>query len=241
MRFHEPDHGGIRVGKRAHSAKEPWQSGGLLMKYLLAYFLGGFVSLITITNPVSKIPLFLALAGDMDAIKRNDQARKACVYALVILTVSLFGGVLILESFGISYGALRIAGGMTVMIVGYRMLFENPDTGALPNPAHRDIAFFPLAMPGISGPGSIATVIGIATEIAELKTGGERALAYTATVGSIVVTCFVIWLTLHSAQYISRLIGREALNAATRMMGFLLICVGVQFVGSGIRSFIAGA
>ena len=96
-------------------------------------------------------------------------------------------------------------------------------------------------MPGISGPGSIATVIGIATEIAELHTGGERFLAYAGTVGSIVVTCFAIWLTLHSAQYVSRLIGRDGLNAATRMMGFLLICIGVQFIGSGIRSFIAGA
>jgi multiple antibiotic resistance protein len=210
------------------------------MRYLSAFFLGGLVSLITITNPVSKIPLFLALARDMDATKRNEQARKACIYALVILTVSLFAGVLILETFGISYGALRVAGGMTVMTVGYRMLFDDPDTGALPSPAHHDIAFFPLAMPGISGPGSIATVIGIATEIAELKGSSERALAYAATVGSIVVTCFAIWLTLHSAQYVSRLIGREGLNAATRMMGFLLICIGVQFVASGIRSFIAG-
>jgi len=228
------------VVKHAVSKKHR-QSGGLFMRYLLAFFLGGFVSLITITNPVSKVPLFLALASDMDAAKRNDQARKACIYALVILTVSLFAGVLILETFGISFGALRIAGGLTVMTVGYRMLFDDPDAGVLPSPAHRDIAFFPLAMPGISGPGSIATMIGIATEIAELKTGSARALAYTGTVGSIVVTCFVIWLTLHSAQYVSRLIGREGLNAATRMMGFLLVCIGVQFVGSGIRSFIAGA
>jgi multiple antibiotic resistance protein len=212
----------------------------LFEKIFLAYFLGGVVSLLTITNPVSKIPLFLALASDMDREKRNSQARKACIYALVILTVSLFGGVLILETFGISYGALRIAGGMTVLTVGYRMLFQEPDTGVLPDPAHRDIAFFPLAMPGISGPGSIATVIGIATEIAELKTRAERALAYSATVVSIVVTCFVIWLTLHSAQYVSRLIGQEGMNAATRMMGFLLICIGVQFIGSGIRSFMAG-
>ena len=211
------------------------------MRYVSAFFLGGLISLITITNPVSKIPLFLALARDMDAAKRNEQARKACIYALVILTVSLFAGVLILQTFGISQGALRIAGGMTVMTVGYRMLFEDPEPSVLPSPAQHDIAFFPLAMPGISGPGSIATVIGIATEIAELKGGGERALAYTATVASIVVTCFAIWLTLHSAQYVSKLIGREGLNAATRMMGFLLICIGVQFVASGIRSFIAGA
>lgn len=212
----------------------------MLEKALLAYFLGGLVSLLTITNPVSKIPLFLALTGDMDRRKRSDQARRACVYAFVVLSVSLFGGVFILETFGISYGALRIAGGLTVLTVGYRMLFQDADGGALPSPAHRDIAFFPLAMPGISGPGAIAAVMGIATEIAELKTGGQRLLAYTATVGSIITTCFIVWITLHSAQWVSRLIGPEGLNAATRMMGFLLICIGVQFVGSGVRSFIAG-
>jgi multiple antibiotic resistance protein len=210
------------------------------VKAFFAYFLGSLVSLLTITNPVSKIPLFLALVGDMDQVKRDDQARKACLYAVVILTVSLFGGVLILETFGISYGALRVAGGLTVLTVGYRMLFQDPESAALPSPAHRDIAFFPLAMPGISGPGAIATVIGIATEIAELKTGGQRAIAYAATVSSIVATCFIIWLTLHSAKWVSRLIGQEGLNAATRMMGFLLICIGVQFVASGVRSFVAG-
>src|SRR5215813_5510006 len=110
------------------------------MRYISAFFLGGFISLITITNPVSKIPLFLALSRDMDVTKRNEQARKACMYALVILTVSLFAGVLILETFGISYGALRVAGGLTVMTVGYRMLFDDPDSGALPNPVHHDIA-----------------------------------------------------------------------------------------------------
>src|SRR5262245_7911551 len=121
----------------------------LFEKIFLAYFLGGLFSLLTITNPVSKIPLFLALASDMDREKRNSQALKACIYAVLILTVSVLAGVLILETFGISYGALRIAGGMTVLVVGYRMLFQDLDTAALPDPAHRDIAFFPLAMPGI--------------------------------------------------------------------------------------------
>ena len=211
-----------------------------MFEKFLPFFLGGLVSLLTIANPVSKIPLFLALAVDMDGAKRDEQARKACIYAGIILTVGLFGGVLILQTFGISYGALRIAGGLTVLTIGYRMLFHGPDGGALPGPAKHDIAFFPLAMPGISGPGTLAAVIGIASEIAELNTAGQRALAYVATIGSIAVTCFIVWLTLHSAQFISRIIGGEGLNAMTRMMGFLLICIGVQFVGSGIRTFMAG-
>jgi hypothetical protein len=73
MRRHEPDHGSIRAAKRAQP-KELWQSGDPFMRYLLAFFLGGLLSVVTITNPVSKVPLFLALASDMNVAKHNDQA-----------------------------------------------------------------------------------------------------------------------------------------------------------------------
>ncbi|MDH5537023.1 MAG: stress protection protein MarC, partial [Betaproteobacteria bacterium] len=101
-----------------------------------------------------------------------------------------------------------------------------------------NIAVFPLALPGISGPGAIAVVIGISTEIAELPTVFGKAIAYGATVMSLFITCAAIWLTLRSARAISRAIGPDAMEAITRIMGFLLVCIGVQFVGSGVRTFI---
>ena len=213
----------------------------LMHKTSVAFFLGGLVSLLTITNPLSKIPLFLALTSNMEANMRREQARKACLYAFVILTVSLFAGVFILQGFGISYGALRIAGGLTVAIVGYRMLFQGPDIRLATGDGTHSIAFFPLALPGISGPGAIAVVIGISTEIAELSGGVQQALAYAGTVLSILITCVVMWLVLRSARIVSRLVGSEGMDALSRLMGFLLICIGVQFVGSGIRTFMSGA
>ena len=102
-------------------------------------------------------------------------------------------------------------------------------------------AFFPLAMPGIAGPGALATVIGISSEIAELTGGMQRLTAYAATVASIAATCLLIWLVLRSARWVSRRLGAEGINVVARLTGFLLICIGVQFVGSGIRSFMAGA
>lgn len=209
-------------------------------KTFVSFLLGGLVSLLTITNPLSKIPLFLGLTADMDDAMRRRQARQASIYAFAILAVSLFGGVFILRGFGISYGALRIAGGLTIAIVGYRMLFQSPDTRPVGG-APRNIAFFPLALPAISGPGSIAVVIGISTEIAELEGAAERALAYGATTLSLLATCVVVWLTLRSARLASRLIGAEGMDALSRLMGFLLICIGVQFIGSGVRTFIAGS
>lgn len=212
----------------------------LIHKTFVSFFLGSLVSLLTITNPLSKIPLFLSLTTDMEQSMRHQQARKACVYAFLILAVSLFGGVFILQGFGISYGALRIAGGLTVAVLGYRMLFQTADVQLATHNAKREIAFFPLALPSISGPGSIAVVIGISTEIAELKTGMQEALAYGGALFSILLTCVVIWLTLRSAQLASKLIGAEGMDALGRLMGFLLVCIGVQFVGSGVRTFMAG-
>lgn len=213
----------------------------LLHKTFVSFMLGSLVSLLTITNPLSKIPLFLSLTVDMERDLCRQQARKACVYAFIILVVSLFAGVFILQGFGISFGALRIAGGLTVAILGYRMLFHTQETQLAAHNMKREIAFFPLALPSISGPGSIAVVIGISTEIAELKSGVQQALAYGGTVLSILLSCVVIWLTLRSAQYVSKLIGAEGMDAMGRLMGFLLVCIGVQFVGSGIRTFMAGA
>jgi multiple antibiotic resistance protein len=212
-----------------------------LLNIFVSFFIGGLVSMLTITNPLSKIPLFLALTTEMDDAARRRQARKACIYAFIIMTVSLFGGVFILEGFGISYGALRIAGGITISLIGYRMLFQSQDVQRPGEQGRQEIAFFPLALPGISGPGTIAVVIGISTEVAELRNMTQQAIAYSATVFSIFLTVLVVWITLRSARFVTKLMGQESIDALSRLMGFLLVCIGVQFVGSGVRTFIAGA
>lgn len=209
-----------------------------LNRLAISFFLGGLVSLATITNPLSKIPVFLTLATDVELGVASREARQACFYGFLLLTVGLFAGVFILEAFGISFGALRIAGGLTVALIGYRMLFGTSDAALVGGSG--SFAFFPLAMPGIAGPGALATVIGISSEIAELTGGMQRLTAYAATVASIAATCLLIWLVLRSARWASRRLGAEGINVVARLTGFLLICIGVQFVGSGIRSFMAG-
>ena len=204
------------------------------------FFLGGLLGLMSISNPLSKIPLFVALTEDMSPRERAVVARKACFYGFALLVFTLFFGVFILEVFGISYGALRVAGGLTVALLGYRMLFGYGYVGLTAVGGRSNIAVFPLALPAISGPGAIAVVIGISTEIAELRLATLKAVAYGATVASILLTCVAIWLTLRSARFISRAMGPDAMEAITRIMGFLLVCIGVQFVASGVRSFIAG-
>lgn len=204
------------------------------------FFLGGLVGLLSISNPLSKVPLFVSLTGEMSERERRVTARTACLYGFAILAFTLFFGVFILEAFGISFGALRIAGGLTIALLGYRMLFGYGYVGLTSKGGQRNIAVFPLALPAISGPGAIAVVIGISTEIAELKTAVNQVVAYAGAVASILVTCVSIWLTLRSARFISKVTGPDAMEATTRLMGFLLVCIGVQFVASGVRTFIAG-
>ncbi|GGX86294.1 MarC family NAAT transporter [Vogesella alkaliphila] len=208
----------------------------------LQFLFGGLVSLLVITNPLSKIPLFVSLTQGMSELRRAHQARMACVYAAAIMLVCLLAGNLILAAFGISFGALRIAGGFVVAVLGYRMLFLSQDPGMAPKTNRReDYSFFPLAMPGISGPGTIAVVIGIATEIAELHSRTEKLLAFGMTMLAIVGTALTSWLVLRSSTLIAARMGRAGTEVLGRLMGFLLICVGVQFIGSGIRTFMAGS
>ena len=213
-----------------------WLSFGLFT----SFFLGSFLSLVTIINPPSAIPLFNALSAQLDEQRTERLARDASLYVFAILTVSLFAGSLILNSFGISYGALRIAGGIVVALLGHGMLFGRDERGTRDSGAGQNPAFFPLALPGISGPGSIAVIIGISTEIREIEAWSDTLIAWLSTVAAIACASLLTWFVLRSARLISNKLGPNGIEVMTRLMGFLLICIGVQFIASGIRTFVSG-
>ena len=211
------------------------------------YFLGGLVSLLVITNPLSKLPLFVSLTQGMSEERRRQQANWAGIYAGIIMAVSLVGGNMLLAFFGISYGAMRISGGLVVAAIGYQMLFG----GASPNKApivrrdKDDYAFFPIAMPGIAGPGTIAVVIGFSTEIAELSNYADIAIAFGWTVLAIIFTAMASWAVMRYSDILTRRLGPSGTLVLGKLMESfafiaLLICIGVQFIGSGIRTFMAG-
>lgn len=209
----------------------------------LQYFLGALVSLIVITNPLSKLPLFVSLTQGMSEERRRQQALWAGIYSAAIMLVSLAGGNMLLAFFGISYGAMRIAGGLVVAMIGYQMLFggNTPNNAPIVRRDKDDYAFFPIAMPGIAGPGTIAVVIGFSTEIAELKDYVDLAVAFGWTAAAIVVTASASWVVMRYSDLLTRRLGPSGTLVLGKLMGFILICIGVQFVGSGIRTFMAGA
>ncbi len=200
---------------------------------LLGVTVGTFVGLLPIANPFSTAAVFVAVTKRFTREQAQDQARRACLYMAGVLLVSLFAGALIMEFFGISIPALRIAGGLIVARVGFGMLNPQPeqevgDTEKEEALHTEDLAFTPLAMPMLSGPGSIAVTIGMAASVE-----GEP-LTYLAIALGIVLVALVSWLVLRSAQRIVALLGPSGLTALVRVMGFLLVCVGVQFIGQAM-------
>ena len=193
-------------------------------------------ALLPIANPFSTAPVFAAITRDDDRLTRLRQARLAAFYMACILLVSLLAGAVILEFFGISLPALRVAGGLIIARIGFSMLMPQPER-PLPEKDQEEatdkdaIAFTPIALPLLSGPGSIAVTISMATS-------ADEAFDYIPIGIGIVIVAVLSWLVLRSASTIVDRLGRTGVNALTRLMGLLLVCIGVQFIATGVVELI---
>ena len=192
-------------------------------------------ALLPIVNPFSAVGLVVSITAGLSESERAEQVRRACIYMFFILTTFLVAGGLIMNFFGISIPGLRIAGGMIVSYLGFRMLFPDAppistqeQVEAMQKP---DVSFTPLAMPSLSGPGSIAVVLGVSSTIQER---GHIVFGYAFVALGIAVTALISYIVLKAATRLDRLLGTTGMNAMARIMGFLLICIGIQFVINGV-------
>jgi len=202
--------------------------GGLLF--------ASFTSLFSVVNPLAAMPLFLSLTDRFSEQERINTAQKASVYMFGVLIVFLLIGTFILSFFGISLPGIRIAGGLIIMRAAYSMLnpeksgrklTEEDEKAALEK---EDISFSPLALPLLSGPGSIAVVIGFATQ-------AENVLDYIINGVSILLVVLVSYVLLRLAPISAKYIGPTGLNIMTRLMGFIALAISVQFILSGISRY----
>jgi multiple antibiotic resistance protein len=158
------------------------------------------------------------------------------------MTGFLVAGSLIMNFFGISIPGMRIAGGMIVAFLGFRMLFPSAPTVASEVAARGeikyDIAFTPLAMPGLSGPGTFAVVMSLSSQ-ASAREGWDRVADFLGVATGILIVAVLSWLTLRAAERFQRVLGATGMVAMTRLMGFLMICIGVQFIINGFTSISA--
>ncbi len=232
---------------RYHITRAP-DTGGYWSPVLnsLSDFVDGvgltLITLLPIINPLNAAVLLLTISGNLTPQERNRQITRACLYMTGILVAFLLAGHLIMMAFGISIPGIRVAGGMIIGVIGFRMLF--PQDEHLSHEGQReaiekaDISFTPLAMPILSGPGSIAVVITMSSAIAGHK-GVDKIFAYTGVVLGILITALITWAVLRGAGVMRRFLGVNGVNSMARIMGFLLICIGVQFVINGVRDLIS--
>jgi multiple antibiotic resistance protein len=201
---------------------------------LLDDFLLAFVAILPVVNPFSKPPIFLSITEGLTNEERKRQASKACLYAFIILAVSLLAGTFVLEFFSISLPALQIAGGLLIARTGFQMLNpqkEHHQTGAEEREAQEkdDISFVPLAMPLLSGPGSMAVMINLATEV----TVWTEWLVILAAAAAV---CLITYLVLRESSRLLRFLGVNGMNALSKLMGFLLLSLAIQFVINGVSA-----
>ncbi|TVQ15881.1 MAG: MarC family NAAT transporter [Balneolaceae bacterium] len=189
-------------------------------------------ALLPIVNPFSTAPLFLAITEGFDKESRNTQATKGVIYMVGILSVFLIAGTLIINFFGISLPGVRIAGGILIGRVAFKMLYPPDSIDLTPEEEKEsikkeDISFFPLAMPSLSGPGSIAVIISMATLT-------DTWLEYLSIFIGILILAAIVWGTLRISGEMTRFLGVNGIHAMTKIMGFIIFCIAIQFIVNGI-------
>lgn len=208
----------------------------------------GLVILLPLANPLTTVALLLGLSGNMTEQERNRQSMMASVYVFIIMMVTYYAGQVVMNTFGISIPGLRIAGGLIVAFIGFRMLFPQPHAEEKTMVEHKteemkkqdspNIAFVPLAMPSTAGPGTIAMIISSASAI---KDGVDYPAWVIAVAPPMIFLLIglILWVSLRSSGAIMRLVGKSGIEAISRVMGFLLVCMGVQFGINGILEIIS--
>ena len=197
------------------------------------FLITSFVTLFVIVDPIGLTPLFAAMTQDMKIKLQRQIATRAIIVAFFILVAFALFGDAILSFAGISMPAFRIAGGILLFITALDMLFERRTKrreGQKDEELRDDPSVFPLAIPLIAGPGSIATVILLAG-----NTNVENSLVWTfGVIAAVLSSVFAMFLT---APLIQRALGKTGINVTTRLLGMLLAALAVQFVMDGIADF----
>jgi len=201
---------------------------------LIAFEFGAraLLTLFVVIDPAGLVPVFVSLAGARSPQVQASIARRAVlIAAAVLLSFAIVGGP-VLAYLGITVFALRIAGGILLFRIAVDMVFaqsrrETPEEEAEAR-AKEDISVFPLAIPLISGPGALASVLILGAEA-----HGEPQL-FALVLGAAAVVLFVAYLFLRGSTRLARLLGQTGINVVTRVLGLILAALAVQYIADGL-------
>lgn len=206
-----------------------------ILEIRLDLFFGTLATLLAVINPLEALPIFLGLVGDKDKAVQLAVARRSCIYAALLMVFFLVFGTLVLRAFGVPLSMVRVAGGIVLVRIGFS-LFLPSNNGSSPIQASSngnplELAFVPLAMPIMFGPGVLATIVGMS---ASVKPAHHPVLAAAAIVLAIVITMAITYLVLAYSRNILKYIGPKGIDAATRLVGFFVAAMGMGMVFHGV-------
>ncbi len=206
-----------------------------------------FTALFSIVNPLLNAIIFNQMTADRTHGQHLRLARRVGLYSFGLMLFAIWAGSYVLNFFGITLGALKVAGGVVIAAGAWRLLHA---------PEHReaekeqqlhqggrtaatedlgDIAFFPVSIPFTVGPGTISVAITLGAG----HPPGAAALPYLLSLSlAALAMAIVIWVLFSVADRIDRLIGRTATRAMTRLFALILLCLGVQIAASGIETLL---
>jgi multiple antibiotic resistance protein len=202
---------------------------------MLDLFISAFVTFFVVIDPPGCAPIYASLTKGANASQRRSMAIRAALVASGILLVFALFGEKLLGALHIELNSFRIAGGIMLFLIAIDMVFEKRTERRegraqkiIETPEIEDISVFPMAMPMIAGPGSIASVMLLMSQ----NEGLDRSLVVLAALGAVLVLTL---LALLAAGSIMRVLGSKAEAVITRLLGVLLAALAAQFVIDGLR------
>ncbi len=208
-----------------------------VLQALVQFGLAAFVTLIVVVDPLGGAPIFNAMTQDRQPPVRESILNQAVSAAFGVAVFFLVAGRALLSYLGVSVDAFGISGGILLFLTALPMLFGQRAGLQAPESAEHattgeNIAIFPLAIPLLSGPGTIATVLLLTNQA-----GAEPRRLMILTLDIIVVYA-ITWMILRAGQLLLSRIGEGKMHIVTRVMGILLAAMAVQFVLNGINGFV---
>jgi multiple antibiotic resistance protein len=217
----------------------------ILLNNVLSAALVTFAGLFPIVNPVENAPFFLALTAGLSTLERRVLARKIGINGFALLLGSMALGPWLLEFFGIQLPVMRVAGGLVVTALGWKLLTQGEwsDHGAagVASPQNRASGgFYPLTMPLTVGPGSMSVAVTIGSRKPDDRYHFPEFASHAigALIGLIAIG-ISIYIAYRFADRIARVLGATGLDVLVRLSAFILMCIGIEIVWTGYSALIA--
>ncbi|MGR6981858.1 YchE family NAAT transporter [Testudinibacter sp. P27/CKL/0425] len=199
-----------------------------------------FIGLVAVVNPFGVLPIFVGMTSNQYEAQRNKTNLQMCIAVAVILLTSLYLGQIILNLFNISLNAFRIAGGILIVSIAMSMISgklgeqkQNKEEKSTDLSDYGNIAVVPLAMPIMAGPGTISSTIVWASRYHSWM----DFIGFTLAILVFSVFCYFLF---RSAPFVVKTLGNTGSNVVTRIMGVILMALGIEVAAAGIGNLFPG-